>query len=275
VAIAREPGLVAVGLGGIVLSLVCLVGVVVNGRAVAPEGDLLDAATFDFGVGVFTLTIALLLPLAGYTPAARQRWRRAFYIFVVYGLVLETAQAFRGLDPRFSEVGDDVDAILGLVFGVTAGLNTILVVLLALRFFRADVLAHRRELRNGVRYGMTAVALSFGVGVVMSINRGRHIGEEGNLIFTHALSVHGLQAIPLVALLASAGNLARRTTWIHVSSASWLAACTAALLQALLGRAPFSTPILTVVVVAGLAVWAVAVARSAVAWTLTASWRVA
>ncbi len=38
---------------------------------------MLDAATFGFGVGVFTLTVMLLVPSAGLTAAGRRRSRRA------------------------------------------------------------------------------------------------------------------------------------------------------------------------------------------------------
>ena len=59
-------------------------------------------------------------------------------MFAGYGLVLESTQAFRGLDPRFTEEGDQVDVIAGIVFGFTALLNTVVVVILGLRFFRSD-----------------------------------------------------------------------------------------------------------------------------------------
>ena len=129
-ACAGEPGLSAVGAAGVVLALVCLVGVAVRGRFIPPEGKLLDAATFCFGVGLFTITVALLLPLVPYAPTARRRWRRAFYVFPVYGLVLESLQAFRGFDPRFSDEGSQLDVIAGVIFGLTALSNTILFVLL-------------------------------------------------------------------------------------------------------------------------------------------------
>ena len=151
--VGREPGLFAVGVAGVVLAGVCLIAVAVRGRFIPPEGKMLDAATFCFGVGVFTLTVALLLPLAGYSPSVRRRWRRAFYVFAVYGLVLEPLQAFRGLDPRFTEEGGQVDVVAGIVFGVTAAFNTVLFVILGLRFFRSDVMADRPTLRVGVRYG--------------------------------------------------------------------------------------------------------------------------
>ena len=204
--VGREPGLFVVGVAGVVLAGVCLIAVAVRGRFIPPEGKMLDAATFCFGVGVFTLTVALLLPLAGYSPPARRRWRRAFYVFAVYGLVLEPLQAFRGLDPRFTEEGGQVDVVAGIVFGLTAVSNTVLFVILGLRFFRSDVLADRPALRVGVRYGAAAVALSFAVGIVMSVNSGRHIGEDGNLLLSHGLGVHGIQTIPVVALLVAAAG---------------------------------------------------------------------
>jgi hypothetical protein len=95
-AFARERGLVLVGGAGVVVAVVCLVGVAVRGRSVPPEGKMLDAATFCFGVGVFTLTVALLLPLAGFTAAGRRRWRRAFYVFAVYGLAVESIRRSAG-----------------------------------------------------------------------------------------------------------------------------------------------------------------------------------
>jgi hypothetical protein len=110
---ARERGLTMVGVAGVVLASLCLIAVAVRGRFIPPEGKMLDAATFCFGVGVFTLTVALLLPSAGFTPTGRRRWRRGFYVFAVYGLAVESIQAFRGLDPRFTEAGGSIDVIAG------------------------------------------------------------------------------------------------------------------------------------------------------------------
>jgi hypothetical protein len=264
-AIRREPGLSAVGVAGLGVAAVCLVGVAIRGRYVEPEGKLLDAATFCFGVGVFTLTVAVLLPLAGYTPAGRRRWRRAFYVFAVYGLVLESVQAFRGLDPRFTEAGSQLDVVTGIIFGVTAALNTLLFVLLGLRFFRSDVLADRPVVRLGVRYGVAAVWISFAAGIVMSFNSGREVGD-GNLLLSHGLGVHGIQAIPAVALLVAAARTAPVTTWLNVAGIGWLAACSAALLQALLGDPPLEASLLTAVIVAGVTLWAVGAGQALLTW---------
>jgi hypothetical protein len=250
-----------VGTLGVALSVVCMVGVVVNGRTVAPEGDLFAAATFCFGVGVYALSVALLLPLAEYSPQARRRWRRAAYLFLVYGLVLEPMQAFRGLDPRFTEEGNTVDSVAGIVFGAAAGLTTVLFVLLGRRFFRADVLGERPVLRLGIRYGVAAVGISFAVGVVMSINKGRTIGDDGNLMIAHALGVHGLQAMPIVGLVVAAGALAQPRRWVHAAGIGWLTACVAALVPALLGESPLE-PAAATVAILGLVVWAAVTIRA-------------
>jgi hypothetical protein len=144
-----DRGLVVVGAAGLVVTLLCLIAVAVRGSFIPPEGKMLDAATFSFGVGIYVLTIALLLPLAGYSEAARRRWRAAFYVFIVYGLAVESIQSFRGLDPRFTDAGGAVDVVAGIVFGVTAALNTTLFIILGLRFFRTDVLTDRRTLCSG------------------------------------------------------------------------------------------------------------------------------
>ena len=108
----------AAGVAGAASAGACLIAVAVRGRFIPPEGKMLDAATFCFGVGAFTLTVALPLPFSCYSPPARRRWRRALQGFAVYGLVLEPLQAFRGLDPRFTEEGDGVDVVAGVVFGL-------------------------------------------------------------------------------------------------------------------------------------------------------------
>lgn len=271
-AFRRERGLSAVGVAGLVIALLCLIAVAVRGPFIPPEGKMLDAATFTFGVAVFTLTVALLLPLAGYSESARRRWRRLYYAFVIYGLVLEPLQAFRGLDPRFTSAGGPADVIAGIVFGPFALLNTVLFVILGLRFFRADVLDDRPALRLGIRYGAVAVALSFSVGIVMSFIQGREIGEAGNLLTAHALGVHGIQALPLVALLLVwAGSARPGMMWLHAAGAGWLSACAATLVQALLGRPPLEPTMLPALTAVGLALWVAVAGYTLVAWRRTAS----
>jgi hypothetical protein len=271
---AADPGLVVIGCFGLGIALVCLIGVAVNGRFVEPEGKLLDAATFCFGVGVYALTVALLLPLAGFSPVTRRRWRRAFYIYPVYGLVLESAQAFRGLDPRFTEAGDPIDVVAGIVFGLTALLTAVLFAILGGQFFRRDVLDERPVLRLGIRYGVASVATSFGVGIVMSFNDGRDTGDDGNLLLAHGLGVHGIQVLPLIALLVSVSATSSQRAIVHVAGTAWLAATVAALAQAMRGEAPTAMGPLNLVLVASVALVLAVAVYSLVSWRRTVSLRI-
>lgn len=265
---AREPGLTAVGVAGLVISFLSLIAVVVRGTFIPPEGKMLDAVTFSFGVAVFVLTMSLVLPLAGFSDRGRRRWRRLFYVFPVYGFVLEPLQAFRGLDPRFTEVGGAVDVVAGIVFGATAALGTVLFVILGLRFFRRDVLHDDLILRWGIRYGVVAVWISFGLGIVMSVMGGREFGEAGNLIPAHGLGAHGIQTIPIVALLLVWARVAK-SEWIHYAGMGWLLACVAVAFQALLGQAPFGPSLFTGLVVIGLVTWGVVAIYALRSWLAT------
>lgn len=265
---AREPRITTVGVAGLVVSFLSLIAVLARGTFIPPEGKMLDAVTFTFGVALFVLTMALVLPLAGFSDRGRRRWRRLFYVFPVYGFVLEPLQAFRGLDPRFTEAGGAVDVVAGIVFGATAVLGTVLFVILGLRFFREDVLHGDQILRWGIRYGVVAVWISFGLGIVMSVVGGREFGEAGNLIPAHGLGAHGIQAIPIVALLLVWARVAR-SEWIHFAGMGWVLACAAAAFQALLGQAPFTPSLFTGLVVLGVVTWAVAGIFALRSWLAT------
>jgi hypothetical protein len=86
---------------------------------------------------------------------------------------------------------------------------------------------------------------------------------EGNLLLAHALGVHGIQVLPVVALAVGASRAGTRPpTWVHVAGIAWLVACVAALLQALMGDPPFEPSTLTALIVAALAVFSAIAAMS-------------
>ncbi len=262
-------------LTGCALLAFALAGVVVTAAAargswsVPPEGRLLDAFKFETGVGIYFLTIALLVPLSGMPARARTRWVRGSAIVAVYFVLIEAVQALRGLDPRFTVAGSSMDQAAGAVFGVTALLMLVLFAILARRFFRDDVLVDHRPLRTSLRYGITATAFAFGSGLAMTAMRTRLVAETGDLMPLHAAGFHGLRAVPLVALLAGASALdsVTRMRLTHTAGVAWLVLCAALLLQSLSGAPLFAaTPAAAGVAIAFL-VWAscVGVAGNAIA----------
>jgi hypothetical protein len=255
-ALRHEPVLTAVGALGVVTTTPSLAAIVFRGSFVAPEGNLAEAAKFTAGVAVFTFTTALLLPRTGWSPTAKRRWRAAYLVFAVYGLILEPTQAFRGLDPRFPDTDNVLDRIAGPLFGVTALVLVVTFTILGLRFFQTGVLPDRPLLRVGIRYGTLAVIVSFAAGTMMSARFGRDIGEDGDLMVAHMLGVHGIQTIPLTTLALSTATItARAKVAAHIAGVAWLAATTAALSQGIAGRPPTEATALPVLTAAGLALW--------------------
>ena len=246
--------LLAFGFAGVILAVAAVRG----SWSVPPEGRLLDAFKFEVGVGIYFLTLALLVPRAGMPPRAHRRWVAWTTAIALYFIPIETVQAVRGLDPRFTVAGGTADQVAGALFGLTAVMVVILFAILARRFFRNDVLADNPPLRAAIRYGILAITFAFGTGLVMSALRTRFIADTGNLMPLHAVGFHGIQAVPLVALLAGASGLALsvRMRLTHVAGIAWLIMCIALLAQALSGESLLDVKPAAIAGALALAVWA-------------------
>ncbi|MCM3787854.1 hypothetical protein M3221_05395 [Domibacillus indicus] len=68
----EEPVLTAAGLLGFTLAAFCAVMMAVQGVIVPPEGNLLSAFSFNAALGLFLITTAFLVPLAGFSRRKRQ-----------------------------------------------------------------------------------------------------------------------------------------------------------------------------------------------------------
>lgn len=218
-----------------------------GGWLLAPEGRLLEAIKFDVALGIYTLTVALILPLATMTAAGRRRWVGWTVGLTLFAYLMENVQAWRGLDPRFSEVAGPIDQMLGGLFFLQALGLLVLFVILMRGFFRADALPDRQALRVSLRYSTVGALMAFGVGILMSALSGREFGAAGDLMLIHAAGFHALQAVPLIALLAGLTALDARDAirWTHIGGAGWLLLCAGLVLQAVVGQPPAaSTPML-------------------------------
>lgn len=263
----EERALFRTALLGITLGALVFVYMLFNGRLVAPEGDLFKAATFDFAVGVYLLTLTALLPFSGMSRRGRAAWRWLTVAFVLYGYTVETVQIVRGLDPRFTRAGTPVDQILGGVFFLVAVGLIVLFVVLAARFLAARTPIGGTLFQLGVRYGCAATLAAHAVGMWMSANQGPRIGEGGNLLPLHAAGFHGLQALPLVALLFAWSHTPTETArrWVHAAGVAWLGACAAVAWQTTRGGSVLTASTPTAFALALFAVWALALARAALA----------
>ena len=265
----RERALTATALLGIVLGLGCAAAIGIRGgELVGAEGHLRKAMSFDVAVGIYLLTLVMLLPLARFSRGGMTAWRATLVSLSLYAFALETVQVARGIDPRFTKVGSTADQILGaLFFFVAVGMIVTFAVL------AWKILARRMDGADGplllsLRYAGAATFGAFAAGIWMSAVQGSRAGDAGSILPLHALGFHGLQALPLIAiLLAWTGvSTARARPWIHAAGAAWLAACAAVAWQTAQGRPPLELSAANGIAAGALAAWAVVAVLALRTW---------
>jgi hypothetical protein len=251
--------LTVMGFVGIALGLICLAVMAARGGVpIPPEGDLSKPATFNIAVGIYILTITLLLPSAGFSERGRKRWVWWNVGLFAYAYIIETGQVFRGLDPRFSKHGTPWDQIAGGVFFLTALGVMVLFIIMAVKFFRRGRPDADSPIILAIRYGSAAALGAFTAGIWMSVIQGRTTGAAGNILPLHALGFHGLQAVPLIALLLlwSGYDSGETRKWVHATGIVWVAACAAVAWQTIAGRSVSEMSAATLATGFLLAVWA-------------------
>jgi hypothetical protein len=254
--ILQEPVMLAGAALGFVLAGIAAIVVLVQGRTIGAEGHVDRAMTFNFAVALYFLTLAVVAPLAKLSPRAHRRWALANAITVPVFYAIENVQVYRGIDPRFTEVGSPLDEAIGGFFGLLAIVTIVLFVIVAARWFRAPTDARDHLLLLGARYGAAGVGIAFAAGIGMSALSGSAVGDQGDLLLVHAVGFHALQAIPLVGWLAGVEAGTRGApARVHLAGAAWLLATVAVGYQASTGAASFEASPANVLAVVALLVW--------------------
>jgi hypothetical protein len=272
---AEERPLLWTAMGGLALAGASGARAILGGGwIVPPEGQLFKAASFDAAVAIYLLTVALMVPLAGFSARGRKVWRWILVLMVWFGYGVETVQIWRGLDPRFSRFGGNADGIAGGLFLLSALIIFVTFLVLAARFFLRRSPGAGRALVLALRYASLAAVLSFSIGIAMSFGGGPRVSPGGNLLPLHAAGFHGLQAVPLVALLLLwsrvSARIAERT--VHLAGLAWLAACGAIAWQSFGGRSVLEVSPATLVAAVALAWWGILLGRAAFAFRREGRW---
>jgi hypothetical protein len=235
-----------------------------HGVIVEPEGNLYKAASFDIAVGLFLLTLALIAKVAG----VGRGWRFTLVGLTLFGYGVETIQIFRGYDPRFSRVSSPLDQAIGGIFFLSALGIMVCFLILTARFFFRSTTGEGGSLVLALRYGTAASVLAFGVGIAMSALNGPRVGESGNLLPLHAAGFHGLQAIPLIALLLDWARVsdAESRRAVHLAGLAWISACLAIAGQTSSGRSVLEPSPATAVTLLVLLAWALILSRALLAF---------
>ncbi|MEU1516395.1 hypothetical protein ABZ490_30365 [Streptomyces sp. NPDC005811] len=201
-------------------------------------------------------------------------WTRAAAGLVVFGSVVEalliTAQRWRGTASHFNRATDTDAAVWGLIGNVVLLLVLGVVVLLVAALIRFEGGAAPRI---AVLVGLTAVLAAGGIGQRMAaigeqtFDDTGHVpyeilfGAAGSAKLAHAVGLHGLQLLAVLAILCEAGRLGARaaaavTGLAALGYSAFFAAIT---VTAYDGRAPLHpSAAMAVLLAAGLLTTAVA-----------------
>lgn len=269
------------------LSVVSLVGLVVDDRTVLGQPTWLKPLKFGLSFALYAVTMAWLI---GKLPQARRTAWWAGTVIAVFGFVevaLIAGQAARGRMSHFNQQ-TDFDGQIFTAMGATIGVfyvATILVAVLLMVQRPAD-----RALAWALRLGLLIALVGMALGFLMIIPTGAQTaaGEEiigahsvgvadggpglpvtgwsttgGDLRIPHFVGMHALQLLPLLLLALTRYDEATRLRLILVAAAAYTAVLALVTWQALRGQ-PLLRPDAATLVVAGLvaAVTAVAAFRA-------------
>ena len=256
-----ERALVITGLIGFILSAGIAIYIFFNGPAIAPEGNMRDAFSFNAAIGMFILSIAAILPLAGFGARKRKTVRWFFIIASLYSYAIETIQNFRGINPRFSREGTVVDIGVGMLFGVVSLVLVTLAIVLMIQFFRMKPPYERPLLILGIRYAFLSVFAANMAGIWMILLQDRLTQAGGNIIVLHGIGFHALQTLILPAwLLEKVHVRAGLKKWlIHSGSIAWMLSILLIGIQTALGQPVFELTLLPILAGLLLLIWFVTV----------------
>jgi hypothetical protein len=234
---------------------------------------------FGLSIGVLALSLAWVI---AHLPDGRALRRQTLWLIglLTFELLLIDMQQWRGVGSHFNgatwfdaRVFDAMGALIMAAAGILAWWTWKLfaqprrdVPLERLTAARAGMLL----LAAGNLIGMALVGIGTAT-LAASGHASTTVGAAGNVKLTHAIALHGLQVLPLVAVaLAAVPDAAVRLAAMRRASFGYAFLLAWAVWQALAGRAPVTITLpsgLLLVVGVGLLAWSML--QSALAWNAT------
>jgi hypothetical protein len=211
---------VLMGMIGLLLSLIFLLIIFIHGRYILPDGDLTKPLSFNAATGLFIINLALFLNIANFSEIGRKRW--VWWTVVVFGLAffIESVQPLRGVDPRFAHNHNDFDIAIGkFIMSSLSAIMMVLTIIFMIKIFKSK---HSRNiLLFAVKWATSSIVLAFIVGFIMIALFSRHLGENGNFIWSHGFAFHALQIIPLLGWFLENENEKKAKTIISITAIMW------------------------------------------------------
>lgn len=233
------------------LALVCLMLTFLDSRQVTGVNAWIKPLKFSLSVGVYFLTLALLLPLAEITEGRRQllSWGISLLLGVTYLMIL--VQAARGVRSHFNN-STALDAAIFGGMGITITLQTILLGVFLWSFHQSTLPS---AFLWGIRLGLLCAILGSLQGFAMTSRLAHTVGAPdggrglpfvnwstvaGDLRIAHAIALHGLQILPLAGWWISRQQVPRGSLLVALLFLAQMGLATVTFLQALSGKPLFA-----------------------------------
>lgn len=253
----KEKGFFWTGLVGIVLGLIGIIFLLTQGNEIPPEGEWTKAITFDLAIGIFSLTIAVLLPFIEMNSKQRKWFVYPLIASFWIAYAIETIQNARGFDPRFTTEGLPIDRIIGLILGIDSVL-----IMLCMGYFMVIVfqksVGEYPLLLLSIRYACLSILFAFFSGMWMIALQGRMTPDGLDIMVLHFVGFHGFQAIPVVGWFMDKRNRSSSVATkkiVHMSGIAWLVFCLLLLVQVTLGYSVYQFSFILVLAILAFVVW--------------------
>jgi Domain of unknown function (DUF4281) len=252
---AREPVLVATGLGFLLVMIPTGIAYAVDDRTLGGANVWLKPLKFEFSLALFAFTLAWFMPLV--SDAFRRSFLGRYAVWAFVALTpLEMAYiAWRASLAEASHFNNATPAttIGYALMGIAAVLFTLSAPALAVGIARRDAKPIEPAYRLAVILGLVLTFLLGGIeGIVMSTGGGHNVGiplagdagmpifgwlrTAGDLRVAHFLGIHAQQAIPIFGAIAVALFAARARPAVVAFAVLYALIVGATAVQALLGQ---------------------------------------
>jgi hypothetical protein len=256
----QEKGLVWTGFVGIMISFACGIYFLIHGsNDIPPEGKFSNLISFDLAIAVYVLTTAALLTVLQLSTPFRKKI--LVYPLIVTSLVAyisETVQNLRGINARFTQTDLPFSFLNDLITTVAAMLTLLFIMFTVIIFRTKD--EKNQLLLLSVKYSCFAVILG-GIlsGIWMSMEQGRWVGDEGNIMIIHFIGFHSLQTIPVIGWLLDHSSVRhlKEKKIIHVAGIAWIMMTLLLFVQTAAGKSIYDISIYLVFIVLFLLIWMV------------------
>lgn len=246
-----SPPLTVASLACVALAVACAIALALDDRVLDGVPPAVKPLKFAGSVGLLLASLALIMPRLGVGAATRDGLTWLLIATLVLELIAIALQAVRGRPSHFN-ITTPLDHAIWATMGIaiviaTIGLAAIAVIAVVRPLGCSPLVA------LAVRLGLALVLLVAVSGFAMAGRNQHSVGgldggdglpvtgwstQHGDLRVSHFFALHGLQALPIAALVLDQVPIGSRSRTVVLSAiaAVWIAICVVTLAQALAGR---------------------------------------